>query len=72
MTIEECYQSGGVGSYVCSGGESMFWVCRRLYGCDGVLYRRCLCVLNPGLNWLCLGVGDVVYYLESDLLSGCM
>lgn len=70
MTIEELSQVGGIRYYRASGGESLVWVCRRLYGVDGWLYRRVLRVLNPGLNWFSLGVGDVVSYLGGDRLSG--
>lgn len=69
MTIEECYQTYGHSVYVASGGESLLWVCRRLYGSDGSLYRRVLRVLNGGLNWRCLGVGDRVAYVSGESLS---
>lgn len=71
MTYEECVQGGGLRSYVCSGGESLLWVCRRLYGGDVSVYRGCLAVLNPGLNWFCLRAGDVVYYLDGVVVGGC-
>lgn len=69
MTIEEAYQQYGYLVYEASEGDSLLWVCRQLYGSDASYYRRVLRVLNPGVNWLCLSVGQRIEYLSSDVVS---
>lgn len=69
MTIEEAYQSYGYLTYVSSEGDSLLFVCRRLYGSDSSYYRRILLVLNPRVDWLSLPGGVSIVYLSPDVVS---
>lgn len=69
MTIEEAYQSYGYLTYVSSEGDSLLFVCRRLYGSDSSYYRRVLQVLNPRVDWLSLPGGVSIVYLSPDVVS---
>lgn len=69
MTIEEARNTYGVQVYIASEGDSLIWVCRRLYGQDAPTYRRILQVLNPRLDWAQLPQGAELSYLSPDVVS---
>ena len=69
MTIEEARNTYGVLTYTTSEGDSLVWICRRLYGSDATVYRRIMEVLNPRLDWPQLPQGVELSYLSPDVVS---
>lgn len=68
MTIEEARNAYGTHTYVTSEGDSLIWICRRLYGSDSSTHRRVLEVLNPRLDWAQLPQGVELSYLSADVV----
>lgn len=68
MTIEEAYQSYGHLTYRTSTGDSLVWVCRKIYGSDLGYYRKILTVLNPRIDWVALASGVDIVYLPVEVV----
>lgn len=70
MTIEEAKTSYGVKEYQTSVGDSLYSVCRAIYKSDDEKFRKVLRVLNPKVQWMSIGSGTVLEYLEESYCNG--
>lgn len=69
MTVEEAYQSYGAKVYVTSEGDSLPFLTRIIYKSDSDMWMNVLQVLNPHVNWLSLGAGEPILYLDASMIN---
>lgn len=69
MTVEEAYQTYGARIYVCSAGDTLPFLVRKIYNSDDSGYLHILKVLNPRVNWAAVPANTALRYIDPSVIT---